>query len=403
MDLNERIESIRKYKLNCNVFSVYDYDDVTLQELLNKFFTRINDCINVSNSTLDLAEWLVNEGLHIEVVKQLEIWLQDGTLQEIINEKLFKEINEKIEINTSNIIDLNDRVTKNENDIIDINHDLGIVKLDVKSNKDEIDLINKILSEGIKCELPTYEIEEPSNKSIQFYIDDMVKSIKENDALNRLKIGSFNIYGSRHRNLKTISDTTMLCIKEKLNVIGIQEFVNYFDFNTEWWLKMPGAYDYTYQRTLMWLNGGEGGNGLMSHNTMTQTNTGLFSTVSGKEQRGWTGCDINVNGKKVRIYNTHLTHDNMDMLHTEMGELAEIVKNDTTKYKFITGDFNTRDLIDYKPFTDLGYKFSLDLSTRTIDNVLYHPTTARVIQSKIVPTEDYISDHDLIWSEMELI
>ena len=90
------IEQLKKKGLNCNIFSVYDYDGLTITELLCQFFTKINECIDTSNETIDLAKWLVNEGLEIEVAKKLEKWLIDGTLENIINENLFKSLNEKI-------------------------------------------------------------------------------------------------------------------------------------------------------------------------------------------------------------------------------------------------------------------------------------------------------------------
>ena len=96
MDLNKKLEELKPYQLNCNVFDAYSYNGLSMQDLLCQFFTKINECITVSNETIDLAKWLVNEGLEIEVVKKLMIWLEDGTLENIINVNLFNTLNEKI-------------------------------------------------------------------------------------------------------------------------------------------------------------------------------------------------------------------------------------------------------------------------------------------------------------------
>ena len=96
MDLNKKLEELKPYQLNCNVFDVYSYNGLSMQDLLCQFFTKINECINVSNETIDLAKWLVNEGLEIEVVKKLMLWLEDGTLENIINVNIFNTLNEKI-------------------------------------------------------------------------------------------------------------------------------------------------------------------------------------------------------------------------------------------------------------------------------------------------------------------
>ena len=98
MDLNKKLEELKPQQLNCNVFDVYSYNGLSMQDLLCQFFTKINECINISNETIDLAKWLVNEGLEIEVVKKLMLWLEDGTLENIINENIFKSLNEKIDI-----------------------------------------------------------------------------------------------------------------------------------------------------------------------------------------------------------------------------------------------------------------------------------------------------------------
>ena len=98
MDLNKKLEELKPYQLNCNVFDVYSYNGLTMQDLLCQFFTKINECITVSNETIDLAKWLVNEGLEIEVVKKLMLWLEDGTLENIINVNIFNTLNEKINV-----------------------------------------------------------------------------------------------------------------------------------------------------------------------------------------------------------------------------------------------------------------------------------------------------------------
>ncbi|MGL5718735.1 MAG: glycosyl hydrolase family 28-related protein [Paraclostridium sp.] len=98
MNFENKMEQLKRHDLNCNIFSAYDYNGLTMQELLCQFFTKINECVDFSNQTLDLANWLVNEGLSQEVVKKLMIWLEDGTLENLINVNLFKSLNDKIDV-----------------------------------------------------------------------------------------------------------------------------------------------------------------------------------------------------------------------------------------------------------------------------------------------------------------
>ncbi len=136
-----KLEKLQPHNLNCNVFSIYDYDGYTMQELLCQFFTRINELTDNVNTTLELVEWLVNEGLEIAVIEQLTKWLNDGTIADLINVTIFEELNNKLdgaildidnlEIDNKNIHDLinelrNDvdnnatNISKNASDILSI-------------------------------------------------------------------------------------------------------------------------------------------------------------------------------------------------------------------------------------------------------------------------------------------
>lgn len=123
-----KIEDLKRSMLNCNVFSVYDYDCLSMQELLCTFFDKINQCVDVTNKTVVLVEWLVSQGLKEEVAKKLEAWLLDGTLANIINDTVFKELNNKVKVNTQNIEALNTNLSEYKNDNDDkvgkINHKL---------------------------------------------------------------------------------------------------------------------------------------------------------------------------------------------------------------------------------------------------------------------------------------
>ena len=98
MDLKSRLNEIKPHDLNCNIFDVYNYNGLSMQELLCQFFTKINECVEVSNNTIDITQWLVNEGLKQEVVEKLNTWLNDGTLEELINIDLLNNLNNKINL-----------------------------------------------------------------------------------------------------------------------------------------------------------------------------------------------------------------------------------------------------------------------------------------------------------------
>lgn len=90
------IKKLDRSCLDMQSTTVYDFNELTLQELLSKFFEKINNCIDVSNQALTFLEWLKQEGLPIEVQKEIEKMYLDGRLTEIIN-KLADNVNEKVD------------------------------------------------------------------------------------------------------------------------------------------------------------------------------------------------------------------------------------------------------------------------------------------------------------------
>ena len=96
MDLNKKLKELKPQQLNCNVFDVYSYNGLTMQDLLCQFFTTINECVKSTNDVIDLTDWLVNIGLEEEVVKKLMVLIEDGTVEKLINVNLFKTLNNEI-------------------------------------------------------------------------------------------------------------------------------------------------------------------------------------------------------------------------------------------------------------------------------------------------------------------
>lgn len=95
----------------------YDFCDMTDEELRCKFFQKLQECIELCNNTSDIVEWLKNEGLEKEVNELLTKWLEDGTLNEMIN---------------SNIID----IVKGE-----LMEDIDTIKVEIEDVKKEIEAL----------------------------------------------------------------------------------------------------------------------------------------------------------------------------------------------------------------------------------------------------------------------
>ena len=94
--INDLINQIQPMDLNCEVFSVYDYEDLTIQELLNVFFTKITQCVETSNSTLELSKWLVDKGLKQVTAEKLTEWYNNGELAHIITTEVLTDLDTRI-------------------------------------------------------------------------------------------------------------------------------------------------------------------------------------------------------------------------------------------------------------------------------------------------------------------
>ena len=78
---------------------VYDFCDMTDEELRCKFFQKLQECIELCNNTNEIVEWIKNEGLEKEVNELLTKWLEDGTLEKLINIDI---LNKKVDIDVFN-------------------------------------------------------------------------------------------------------------------------------------------------------------------------------------------------------------------------------------------------------------------------------------------------------------
>lgn len=105
---------------------VYDFSEMTNEELRCKFFQKLEECIELCNNTSELVDWIKNEGVDKEVNELLNEWLDNGILENLINIEKFNnletELTTKIDKNTNNITNINSqidqKVNKNEFGVI---------------------------------------------------------------------------------------------------------------------------------------------------------------------------------------------------------------------------------------------------------------------------------------------
>lgn len=139
---------INKLEQSCFFRNVYQMEDYTINQLLCSFFSKINECIDVSNESFNYLEWLKTEGLHTETSEMLNLWLEDGTLESLINvdkfNRLSAELTEKVDnlLQTTNTTiselsrTLTEQITRLDNTLSKKVEDMKIaVNAQLKENK----------------------------------------------------------------------------------------------------------------------------------------------------------------------------------------------------------------------------------------------------------------------------
>ena len=77
---------------------VYGYDDYTQLEINSKLIQKMNEVIEKCNNAFEYVDWLKEQGIPDDVQTIIDTMLEDGTLENIINQNVFNELNSKVDI-----------------------------------------------------------------------------------------------------------------------------------------------------------------------------------------------------------------------------------------------------------------------------------------------------------------
>ena len=117
-----------EFIFNKRLGDVYDCEGYTTSEVLSYFYEKINDFVERFNelegTTQERLDYLLGEGLSLEVANKINEMYKNGTLQEIINNNLFSDlstkVNNKIDKIATGYLNIKDYIT-DDIDIKNIN------------------------------------------------------------------------------------------------------------------------------------------------------------------------------------------------------------------------------------------------------------------------------------------
>ena len=153
-----------KHLKGLEINSIYDFDNAfSINELLCKFWEKIEETINVSNECIDILNWIKEQGVPTEVEKIITELVADGTIEQMINVDKIEELRTLI---TNKITDVESQL----DNITQTNKTLSINLVDYKKYatlvNDKLDwstAFNKIIEEIKSYENKSLTIKLPSD------------------------------------------------------------------------------------------------------------------------------------------------------------------------------------------------------------------------------------------------
>lgn len=174
------IERLNNYLTKWGVcYSVYDFDAYTINELLMMFLRKINESVDTVNEytkmVIALLDYVKNEGLKKEVIEALDKMVADGTMNEIINDKIFGDLSDRVDQNSKDIQKVTELLQEYK---IEINGTISDIKENLNNRLDIFEKENKEQMEKFKTELNKAFEELKNNISTEI---DYIRNIREID------------------------------------------------------------------------------------------------------------------------------------------------------------------------------------------------------------------------------
>lgn len=385
-----------------------DFDALTEWQLFCKLGKEMNKIINsentlgtqmenVTNAFIELQNYVNNYFNNLDVQEEINTKLnemvEDGTLEQIINEQIFNELNQKI------------------NDISEstLNH-IGTTLPETLVNNNQYEHIITENELNIDA-LPVSYFEN---------LENAIKLTNENTRNGLLKVATFNInnsnvpYDTGLNGVKKLTKLQNIFNKIGASILGVNETFESLLYPSNEFLTtkfLPNYYMVkTWENILPLMDYGEG---ILSNLASQITQTKIYTSHYRKERQGYIKNTYSYNNKIISFYCTHFCYNDETTLRKQIDELFTDIQSDNNPYKIIVGDFNF-DLSEYNDylakFISSGYKLVNGGQYKTYDDIRNVGIDEIMVSSNIdiissgVGNSDYIenlSDHFPLWATLK--
>ena len=137
-----------KHLKGLEINSIYDFDNAfSINELLCKFWEKIEETINISNESIDILNWIKEQGLPDVVQVLLNQLVADGTIEQMLNVDKIEEV--KQIVNNKYDVMLN----KHNNEVLTFNNRVDNTKTTLNKLENRVTNIETDFNDVIQNEL----------------------------------------------------------------------------------------------------------------------------------------------------------------------------------------------------------------------------------------------------------
>lgn len=238
----------------------------------------------------------------------------------------------------------------------------------------------RISVDNTKKSTCTFQMPEPGTRTVRIRVNGKTRYTLYfvKDAIT---LGTYNI----KRGNKRIVEMGQMVANEKPDIMGLQECYrieqkgNDEAIDNLISLRTKHMRETMFCPTVLYPSGGEYGIGMLSAYPMKKQEIRMLTSPS-TEQRAVMRASVEIRGKHVSVYNTHLSYESMEVRAIQLSEIAEWMADDPNQYKILFGDFNIADLsefgllsgmkcVDNEKTRFFDY-FGEEFSSNKIDNIL---------------------------------